>query len=166
RQAVDAGISRCTDCGQICAPWSKWCDACYRRGGWHYDDWDDDREDYEDDERDYLPAKTPKLTDRQEQRARERNARSAKLDSEIAAVAGSDGTLARPKGAPRSLWWEQALPALLAVNGGERHALRSAMNRTLKTWRPTVDAMGDFAERARALMAEPHPPAGHPGPSR
>ncbi len=154
-KAVKAGIARCTSCKRICAPWSKWCDSCYRRGRWSYDDWDDDRG---DDGRDNRTGRHPQMTDGQAHTSR------AKGRARGTALAASGDPLARPKGAPRKLWRNQALPALLAVTGEERRDLRGAMVRALERWTPTVGGLDDFAERARALLAERPRLDGRPGP--
>lgn len=54
RDAIAAGVAHCGDCGRICAPWSSWCNTCYRDrrgyhggGGWRYDDGSYEDWDYE-----------------------------------------------------------------------------------------------------------------------
>ena len=148
--AIASGVVHCSSCGETCAPWSRWCDACYSarrsyRGGWRYDDyrdgWEGER-DYdgdgwedEDDERHWAE---------QRDRARRKAARQA-LDADIAEATGGDPALARPKSVPRALWLILVRRLLGELTAEERSAMVVRLTTAHRSLSPSEQARRDEA---------------------
>jgi len=95
--AIGRGVATCTSCGTTCAPWSHWCDTCYRNQqsyrSWDYGDYDD-----YDEGGSWYGSPAPK------RKPRGNKALRAERDQAIAAIAQDNRELERPQGVPRYIW--------------------------------------------------------------
>ncbi len=139
-QAIKAGVAHCSECGQTCAPWSRWCDRCYHawrshRGGWRYGDygdydgydWDDDDDDDDDDEEQGYGSPRPAKSEAQRRIDRAANERRKAWDAEIAEVTAKDAALTRPNRVPRRLWLILARRILGEIPSEERPAMATRL---------------------------------------
>jgi len=93
QRAIRDGVARCTSCNTVCPPWSRWCDACYRkRAGWSlgsslgHENFHSDR---------VLEAVI-----RDELSRRRRQA----CEADLARLVAEDPALERPRDMPRPVW--------------------------------------------------------------